>query len=73
MQSSFEFPLTDFEQATLEQLVSYKIGKNKNETDDSVNNRIEEMLKSEKLIAEAKVLVNKWATIRKQKSLKPYK
>lgn len=36
--------LTDFEQATVEQLVSYKIAKNdKNETDESINLRIEAM------------------------------
>lgn len=64
MQSSFDFPLTDFEQATLEQLISYKC---KSEDD------IERLMNDPKNIKQAKVLVNKWSLIRKKKNLKTYK
>jgi len=64
MQSSFDFPLTDFEQATLEQLISYKC---KDEGD------IERLINDPKNIKQAKDLVSKWSLIRKKKNLKPYK
>ena len=64
MQSSFDFDLTDFEQATLEQLISYKC---KDESD------IDRLMNDPKNIAKAKELVNKWSLIRKKKNLKPYK
>lgn len=64
MQSSFDFPLTDFEQATLEQLISYKC---KDEGD------IDRLMNDPKNIERAKQLVNKWSLIRKNKNLKPYK
>ena len=64
MQSSFDFNLTDFEQATLEQLISYKC---KDEGD------IERLMNDHKNITQAKSLVSKWLLIRKKKNLKPYK
>ena len=64
MQLPFDFPLTDFEQATLEQLISYKC---KDEGD------IERLMNDPKNIIQAKALVNKWSLIRKKKNLKPYK
>jgi len=64
MQSSFDFPLTDFEQATLEQLISYKC---KDEDD------IERLMNDPKNIERAKELVTKWSIIRVKKKLKPYK
>jgi len=64
MQSSFDFPLTDFEQATLEQLISYKC---KDEDD------IERLMNDPKNIQRAKEFVNKWSIIRVKKKLKPYK
>jgi len=64
MQLPFDFPLTDFEQATLEQLISYKC---KDEGD------IERLMNDPKNISHAKALVNKWSLIRKKKNLKPYK
>lgn len=64
MQLPFDFPLTDFEQATLEQLISYKC---KDEGD------IERLINDPKNIKQAKALVSKWSLIRKKKKLKPYK
>lgn len=64
MQSSFDFPLTDFEQSTLEQLISYKC---KDEGD------IERLMNDPKNIKQAKALVSKWSLIRKKKKLKPYR
>ena len=61
-QSSFNFALTEFEQATLEQLISYKC---KDEAD------IERLMSEQKNIDEAKRLVHKWAVIRRDKGLKP--
>lgn len=61
-QSSFNFALTDFEQATLEQLISYKC---KDEAD------IERLMSEQKNIDEAKRLVHKWSVIRRDKGLKP--
>ena len=52
--------LTEFERATLEQLVSYKIAKKQNESDESVALRIEEKLHCPKLIHEAITLTKKW-------------
>lgn len=60
-QVSFSFPLTEFEQATLEQLVSYKC-KDESDLDGLVN--------GPKNIDEAKRLVHKWQIIRKKKGLK---
>ena len=64
MQLPFDFPLTDFEQATLEQLISYKC---KDEGD------IPRLMSDPKNIKQAKALVSKWSLIRVKKSLKPYK
>ncbi len=64
MQSAFDFPLTEFEQATLEQLISYKC----KDIGD-----IERLINDPKNITKAKELVNKWALVRKSKNLKPYK
>ena len=64
MQLPFDFNLTDFEQATLEQLISYKC---KDEGD------IERLMNDPKNIKQAKALVSKWSLIRKKKKLKPYK
>lgn len=72
MQLSFKEQLTEFEQATVEQLVSYRIAKKDGETGESVNARIEAMCSSDKLKAEAMVLVAKRNRIRKEKGLKPY-
>lgn len=73
IQSGFDFPLTEFEQATAEQLVSYKIAKGKKETDASVKRRIQATIKSDKLITEVKALVHKWNSKRIKLGLKPFK
>jgi hypothetical protein len=72
-QTSFDFPLTEFEKATAEQLVSYKIAKSEKETDASVKRRISAMIKSDKLITEVKALVHKWNSKRIKLGLKPFK
>ena len=56
--------LTQFEQITLEQLVSYKA----KETGD-----IARLLKCEKLIKQAVSLCKKWNKTRKSKKLEPWK
>lgn len=63
MQLSFKEQLTEFEQATLEQLISYKC---KDEKD------IDQLMNDQRNIVEAKRLVAKWNRIRKEKGLKPY-
>ena len=72
-QQTFDFPLTAFEKATAEQLVSYKISKGEKETDASVKRRIAKMIKSDKLITEVKDLVYKWNSKRIKLGLKPFK
>lgn len=72
-QSSFNFDLTDFEQATADQLVSYRIGRRKNESDESVGLRIEEMVNSEKLKLQVKVMVHRWNKTRMKLGLGPFK
>ena len=62
MQLDIDYPLTDFEQVTLEQLISYKC---KDEAD------IERLMGEQKNIDEAKRLVHKWSVIRRDKGLKP--
>ena len=64
MQAYFDFPLTDFEQATLDQLISYKC-KSKDD--------IERLMINPENIEQAKSLVMKWNKTRKQEKLKPYK
>jgi hypothetical protein len=54
---SFDFALTEFEQATLEQLISYKC---KDEND------LTRLMSDQKNIDEAKRLTHKWAVIRKR-------
>ncbi len=71
-QHSFDFPLTELELATVEQLVSYKISRLKDESDEALCARIEVKCKSTKLIDEAKELCLKWNVIRNKKGLKPY-
>ena len=62
-QIAFEFPLNEFELATLGQLISYKC---KDEAD------IDRLMSDPKNIAEARRLVKKWNVIRKTKKLKVY-
>jgi len=64
MQLPFDFGLNDFEQATLEQLISYKC-KDKGD--------IERLMGDRKNIDEAKRLVLKWSLTRKLKNLKSYR
>jgi len=72
-QHSFDFPLTELELATVEQLVSYKVSRLRGgESDEALCARIEVKCKSAKLIDEAKELCLKWNVIRNKKGLKPY-
>lgn len=64
MQLPFDFQLTEFEQATLEQLISYKC-KDKGD--------IERLMNDPKNITQAITLVSKWNDIRASKKLKAYK
>lgn len=52
--------LTEFEQATLEQLVSYKIKKLDGESDKSIQDRINKEMKSESLIKECVLSCTRW-------------
>lgn len=72
-QVTFDFPLTAFEKATAEQLVSYKVKQFDKETDSQLKRRINKLVKSDSLIAEAKALVYKWNKKRIKLGLKPYK
>lgn len=72
IQPSFDFPLSAFEEATVEQLVSFKIKKGKKESTRSVNKRIKIMINSDKLKAEAIKLVNKWNKKRIKLGLKTW-
>lgn len=73
MDQLFETELTDFEQATVEQLVSYRIAQKDGETDEEVNARIEKLCQSEALKSEAMQLVAKWNKQRIDKGLKPFR
>jgi hypothetical protein len=61
--------LTEFEQATCEQLVSCKMTKREKETDEQLNLRIEEKMQCPKFIDEAKALVVNWNKQREEKGL----
>jgi hypothetical protein len=63
-QTTFDFPLTDFEQITLEAQVSYKAATDKD---------IDRLLSCEKLKAQVRVMVNRWNDNRIKKGLRPYK
>jgi hypothetical protein len=63
-QNSFDFPLTNFEQITLEAQVSYKAVADKD---------IERLMNSDKLKSEVKAMVNRWNDNRIKKGLRPYK
>ena len=63
-QATFNFPLNDFEQITLEALVSYKA---------STGEDIHRLLNCEKLKDEVRRKVNRWNDIRINKGLMPYK
>ena len=63
-QLTLNFPLNDFEQATLEQLISYKA-----KTEDD----IERLMMSESLINKAKELVLKWNKTRIEIGLSPWR
>ncbi len=64
IQSGFDFPLTEFEQATLEQSISYKC---KDESD------IEKLMNDPVNILKAKEMVHKWNSKRIKLGLKPFK
>lgn len=72
MSKQMKLKLTDFEQATLEQLVSYKISKNKGESEESVQIRIKQATESESLIKECILLCIKWNRKRILLGLKMY-
>lgn len=65
--------LTEFELATIEQLVSYRIGKRKGETDDQVNTRIKKMVNCPKFIDVCIDKCKVWNENRIKLGLKPYK
>lgn len=69
---AFEITLNEFEQATAEQLVSYKIAKGDKETDQQVKERIELMINSDKLKLEAIALVKRLNDKRIKLNLKPW-
>lgn len=71
-QVSFDFELTDFEDATAQQLVSYRIGKKKNESEESVCLRIEKMVNSDKFKDEVRFMVCRWNKARIKLNLKPW-
>ncbi len=52
--------LSDFEKTTVEQLVSYKVAKNKNESDECLAERIQKLINSEALIKESVLLCLEW-------------
>lgn len=70
--AAFEITLNEFEQATAEQLVSYKISKGEKETDQEVKERINLMISSDKLKLEAIALVRKWNDQRLKLNLNPW-
>ena len=72
MQQLALIPLTEFEKATIEQLVSFRIGKRKNESQASVEQRIDDMCRSKRMINEALGLVAKWDKQRIDKGLVPW-
>ena len=63
-QTAFNFPLTNFEQITLEALVSYKAAKDKD---------IHRLLNCEKLKNQVRCMVKNWNNTRISKGLMPYK
>jgi hypothetical protein len=63
-QSSFEFPLTEFEQATLEQLISYRC---KDESD------VDRLMNDPKNILDARLSVERWNSKRVKLGLKPWR
>jgi hypothetical protein len=63
IQDSFEFPLTIFEQATLEQLISYRC---RDEAD------IERLTSNPKNILDAWLSVERWNKARIKLNLKPW-
>lgn len=60
MNNNFNFPLSPFEQITLEQLVSFKASKECG---------IERLMSQPKIINEVRALVLKWDTQRRSKNL----
>ena len=63
-QFDINFPLTDFEQITLEAQVSYKAATDKD---------IDRLMNCEKLKDQVRGMVNRWNNNRIKKGLKPYK
>lgn len=61
MNIDFDFPLSDFEKITADQLVSFKASKEED---------IERLVKCPKIINEARALVLKWDKYRISKNLK---
>lgn len=72
-QTNLDFPLTEFEKATAEMLVSYKIAKKDGETRKGLADRIADKLDSEPLKAEARAMVHRWNKKRIKLGLKPFK
>ncbi len=72
MQLQLPILLTELQLATSDQLVSYRIGKKKNESDESVNARIEVMISSPKFIDEVIRKCEKWNDARGKLNLKEW-
>lgn len=72
IQDSFIFKQSPFEKATAEQLVSYKVARGDKETDKQLKARINKLVKSDKIQAEASALVNKWNSKRIKLGLKAW-
>lgn len=72
-QSSFDFALTDFEQATADTLICFKISKKEGESEIDLNARVEAKLNSDSFKNEVRALVQRWNKARVKSGLFPFK
>ena len=73
MQVPFDFPLTDFEQATADTHICFKISKKEGESEEALNKRVNEKLESEPFKSEVRSMVHRWNKKRIKLGLKPFK
>ena len=72
MQLDINFPLTEFEQATADTLICFKISKKEGESCIDLNARVEAKLNSDSFKNEVRASVCKWNNARIKSGLIPF-
>ena len=71
-QNSFDFPLTEFEQITADTHICFKISNKEGESEEELNNRVDQKMASKPFKDEVRLMVSRWNSKRVKLGLKPW-